>query len=202
MKKVFIILGALFILMGTTLFSYSLYTDFKYIEEDTIKTNMFFEDFNNKVDSHEKEEKKETIISNYSNNNINYLGVIEIPNIGLKSGFVLSDSTFSTMNRNVSVYPTSKMPSEKGNFILFAHSGNSRVGYFKNIYKLKENNLIYIYYNSKKYTYKIKEVLELSKSNHLPLSQETNMSRITLITCKKDDSNKRIIILGELENVG
>lgn len=202
MKKILIILGALFILIGAVLFSYSLYSDFKYKSEDIQKINDFFEDFNDKLKMPESiYENDKPIEKEKDNTNLSYLGVIEIPKIKLKSGFVLSNNLFTTMDRNISVYPTSKMPNEKGNFILFAHSGNSRVGYFKDIYKLSNNDMIYIYFKAKKYIYKIKETLEVSKSNHIPLAQNQDNFRITLITCKKNDNNKRIVLIGELENV-
>ena len=110
----------------------------------------------------------------------------------------MSNTSYTTIDRNVSIYPTSDMPNIKnGNFILFAHNGNSRVSYFKNIYKLKNNDEIYIYYNNIKYTYRIIKNYEVAMTDRTPLNK-MDQSIITLITCKSGNDKYRTIVVGEM----
>lgn len=202
MKKFMIISGAILILIGVVIFSYSLYFDFKYSEEDESQLQYYFENF---YEEKEVEDQVITQLNEKSNSDdkksSNYLAVLEIPIINLKTGVIMSNNTFSSMERNVSIYPNSNMPNEEnGNFILFGHSGNSRVGYFNKIDELNETDCIKVYYQNKIYKYKVIEKLEVSKSNHYPLRRNFEESRITLITCLKNDNDKRLIVVGELVN--
>lgn len=194
MKKMMFVISVLFIISGLMLLNYNLFlnkTHEKLEEEALIK---FFDDYNENKLEEVQEDKVEQV-----NNTNNYVAVIEVPTISLKTGIVMSNSSYSTMNKNVSIFPNSDMPTkENGNFILFAHRGSSRVSYFKDIYKLKINEEIYIYYNNTKYTYKIINKYNVSMYDHTPLNKMQDKTIITLITCKKNDSNYRTIIVGEL----
>ena len=146
MKKILLVISSLIILIGIGILTYSFYQDQKYKNQDTKLLEA-------KVQ------------------NVSYLAVIEIPSISLNTGIVMSNSSFSTMNRNVSIYPTSDMPNvENGNFILFAHNGSSRVAYFKNISKLKNGNEIFIYYNNEKFTYKAINKYEVNSLKDILIS--------------------------------
>ena len=93
----------------------------------------------------------------------------------------------------------SDMPNvDNGNFILFAHNGNSRVSYFRNIHRLKNNDEIYIYYNNVKYTYRIIKNYEVAMTDSTPLNKMKDKSIITLITCKSGNNKYRTVIVGEM----
>lgn len=195
MKKVIFIMCVLFILSGLMLLNYNMFLNkaHKNLEEESL--TEFFDSYDENVLEVEKEEKVEQVNIN------NYLAVIEIPTISLKTGIVMSNANYSTMNRNVSIFPSSNMPNEKnGNFVLFAHRGSSRVSYFNDIYKLKNDNNIYIYYNNAKYTYKVINKYDISMYDATPLNKMKDKSIITLITCKKGDNKYRTVIVGELIN--
>ncbi len=194
MKKMMFVISVLFIISGLMLLNYNLFlnkTHEKLEEELLIK---FFDDYNENKLEEIQEDKVEQV-----NDTNNYVAVIEVPTISLKTGIVMSNSSYSTMNKNVSIFPDSDMPTkENGNFILFAHRGSSRVSYFKDIYKLKADEEIYIYYNNSKYTYKVINKYNVSMYDHTPLNKMSDKTIITLITCKKNDNKYRTIIVGEL----
>lgn len=197
MRKVFLIISIIIVFIGASMLIYSVYQDKQYQNKDEELIEEFFDNYE-KESSVEEEPIKES--NNYQEPDFSsYLAVIEIPSITLKTGVVMSNEDYTTMNRNVSIYPSSTMPNiENGNFILFAHNGSSRVSYFRNINKLKENNEIYIYYNNQKYTYKVIKKYEVVMTDSTPLNKMEDKTIITLITCKSGNNKYRTVIVGEL----
>lgn len=194
MKKISITIGIIIIAIGTYTLVMSFNKDNNYKNEDNKSIDNFFNEYNEKVQTDKENDK--TRKSDF----ISYKAVIEIPNISLKAGIVMSDKTFKSMDRNVSIYPSSDMPDVKGgNFILFAHSGNARVSYFKNIDKLKIGNEIKAYYNKTEYKYKVIKKYDISQYDDTPLSKMKDKTIITLITCTKNNSDYRTIVVGELK---
>ena len=194
MKKVIIGMGILSFLIGSILVIHNFYSTQKTKEEDRQELENFFETFSDTEEEpvleEPKEETKQVVKTNY-------VGVLEIPKINLKTGIVWSNKSFSTMNRNVSIYPTSVLPDKVGNLILFGHSGTTSVGYFHKLNQLQNNDFIYLYYNQKTYTYKVFEIWEVSAANNTPLKQ-TDKNTITLLTCKRGNNKRRLVIRGEL----
>lgn len=197
MKKIFLVISVLIIFMGASMLIYNQYQDKKYQDTDNELLQEFFEDFDNS--NEEISQVEEPKVEQQVQDTTSYLAVIEIPNISLYTGIVMSNSSYTTMNRNVSIYPSSDMPNvDNGNFILFAHNGNSRVSYFRNIHRLKNNDEIYIYYNNLKYTYRIIKNYEVAMTDSTPLNKMKDKSIITLITCKSGNNKYRTIIVGEM----
>ena len=196
MKKIFLVISIFMSFIGISILIYNCYLDSKYQNTDQVLLQEFFEDFDNSKEEilHVEEVQEEQSVPSTAS----YLAVIEIPKISLYTGIVMSNTSYTTIDRNVSIYPTSDMPNIKnGNFILFAHNGNSRVSYFKNIYKLKNNDEIYIYYNNIKYTYRIIKNYEVAMTDRTPLNK-MDQSIITLITCKSGNDKYRTIVVGEM----
>ena len=196
MKKVFLVISIMTIFVGASMFIYSFYND-KHIEDkDKELVEEYFNDFDEESKQEEeelvKEEKKEPDFSSY-------LAVLEIPSLSLKTGIVMSNASYSTMNKNVSIFPTSDMPNiKKGNFVLFAHNGNSAVSYFRNISKLKNGNDISVYYNGREYKYKVIKKYDVIMTDNTPLNKMKDKTIITLITCKKGNNKYRTVVIGEL----
>ena len=72
----------------------------------------------------------------------NYIGVLEIPNINFKRGFLSINDRNNTVNKNIQILENSAMPDEDNGLIVIAgHSGSGRTAFFKNLYKLKEKSL-------------------------------------------------------------
>ena len=77
---------------------------------------------------------------------------------------------------------------------------NSTISYFNNLKYLNINDHIYLDYNNKTYNYKITNIYDVEKTGSLNIKRNNNKSTITLITCR-DNSNKQIVIIGEIEFV-
>ena len=138
-------------------------------------------------------QKKESI-----KKEINYTAVIEIPSVNLKRGVVDSTSNFNSINYAISVDKNSNYP--EGNFILYAHSGNSSISYFKNLNKVEINDEVYIYYNGVKYEYKIFDKYDIEKTGKAEVYLTNTEKYITLITCSQEQKNRQIVLIGNLKN--
>lgn len=128
-----------------------------------------------------------------------YIGLLEIPKIGLKKGFVDPSSPYNHVDANITIIPTSTFPDiDKGNFILAAHSGTGYISYFKNLYKLVVGDYAYIYYNNIKYTYKIVDIYKEPKTGSVAIYRDYNQTVLTLITCTKNDESTQTIYIANL----
>lgn len=134
------------------------------------------------------------------NSNTNaFIGVLEIPKIGLKRGFVDMNSSQNTISRNITIIPGSTYPDvANGNFIIAGHSGRGSIAFFKNLYQLTEGDYAYISYQSVKYTYKIVKIYEQEKTGTAKIYRDTTKTTLTLITCTKDNDYKQTIYIAEL----
>ena len=131
----------------------------------------------------------------------NYVGVLEIPKVNLKQGFLDIDSKYNHVDYNIAVIQTSTYPDvEQGNFILASHSGNSYISYFKNLYKLEVGDQAYIYYNNIKYTYQIVNIYNVEKTGKVAIYRNSKATCLTLITCTKDSDHEQTVYILELTN--
>ena len=89
---------------------------------------------------------------------------------------------------------------EKGNVILAGHSGNGRISFFKNLYKLEINDYVSIFYNGSEYKYKVVNLYEIEKTGKANIVRNVEKSTLTLITCKQN-TNKQIVYICELIDV-
>jgi len=128
-----------------------------------------------------------------------YLGVLEIPRIGLKRGFYGLDSRFNDIQYNVTVVRGSTMPDVvNGNLILMAHSGNTYVGYFAYLYQLQIGNDAYVTYNGNRYHYKLVNIYNVPKVGKVRVVRSFNKTTLTLITCTKNDLSSQTVYILEL----
>ena len=123
--------------------------------------------------------------------------LVIIPKLNVKAPITFgSANDVASMNRamsngvaHFSVPGASAMPGEIGNFVVSGHSGGNvyQVSDYKFVFsglqRLEARDLIYINYNSVRYTYSVvkKEVVE--PKNVAALTQPTDKPMITLITC-------------------
>ena len=129
----------------------------------------------------------------------NYIGTLEIPKIDLKKGFVKKGSKYNDVKYNVQIIDASTYPDvDKGNFILAAHSGNSYIGYFNKLYKLKENDIAIVQYNKVKYTYKIVKIYTQPKTGKIAIYRDYDKTTLTLVTCTNTDSTTQTVYIAEL----
>ncbi len=131
-----------------------------------------------------------------------YIGSIEIPKISLNRGFVSIDSKYNDVDRNIEIVKGSTYPDvEKGNFILAAHSGNSYIAYFHNLYKLVLGDKAYVNYQNKQYIYKIVNIYEQPKTGKISIYRDTSKTCLTLVTCTRNKKDKQTVYILELESV-
>ena len=144
-------------------------------------------------DKEEVKEEEEPIVNNYSNY---FIGILD-----LSRGFVNPSSSENNVDKNIEIVKTSDMPDvDKGNFILAAHSGNSYVSYFKNLYLLNNGDYVYVTYNGVKYTYQIKNIYLQVKTGQIGIYRDVNKTTLTLVTCTKNDEAHQTIYIAELIN--
>lgn len=125
---------------------------------------------------------------------IEYIAILEIPKINLKKGLVNPNTKYNNVNENIEILNPVKMPDEDGNMILASHSGSSRVAFFNNLYLLKNSDKVYIYYNKKKYEYKIIKKYETKKSGKLILPNNIGKKNLILTTCSKNKYKQLVVI--------
>ena len=125
--------------------------------------------------------------------------VIEIPKINLKQEVYPFNQEKNHVNKNIQVINGSEMPTKKhSNLILASHSGTSSIAYFKNLYKVNYNDVIYIYYQKTKYKYVIADIYDVPKTGYIEIKRNQSKNAITLITCKKN-TNMQTVYIGYLE---
>ena len=202
-KSHLLLIGSLLVFFGIVLLSYNHLLDLR---------NQVFSEmlllFSESSPSEEEEKVDVPNIENVSDGTVyheenidydKYLGVIEIPRIGLKRGFYNINSKYNSIEYNVTLIRGSTMPDVSGgNLMLMAHSGDAYISYFAYLYRLSIGNDIYITYNKNKYTYKIVNIYNVDKNGKVPIYRNYDKTTLTLITCTKDDSTKQTVYIAEL----
>lgn len=128
-----------------------------------------------------------------------YLGVLEIPRIGLKRGFYGVGSRYNDIQYNVTVVKGSTMPNvDRGNLILMAHSGDAYISYFAYLYRLQIGNDAYVTYQGVKYHYRIVNIYNVEKTGTVKIVRNYDKTTLTLITCTKDSDTQQTVYIAEL----
>lgn len=128
-----------------------------------------------------------------------YLGVLEIPKIGLKRGFYNIDSEYNSIEYNVSMVKGSTLPDVTyGNLILMAHSGSAAISYFAYLHNLKIGDDAYVTYGGKQYNYRLINVYDVEKTGKVKIVRSYNKTTLTLITCTKNNDLSQTVYIFEL----
>ncbi|MBE6153771.1 MAG: sortase [Firmicutes bacterium] len=199
------IVGFSFILLGLCILTYKLSI---YINDNYKESNLKREFFNNYQELTETNQSnldnttESTIQNSEENKSSKYIAIIKIPKIKLEKGFFGKDSYLNNVNRNIEILDDSDMPDKaKGNVILAAHSGNSKVSFFRNLHKLEKNDSISIFYQGSEYKYKIVNIYDIPKTGTAKIKRNIDKSTLTLITCRQG-TDSQIIIISELVEKG
>ncbi len=195
-NKIIILIGLLLITSSIMFFVYNIYKNTKKeVQEVKMVENFFEEEPQEEV----KEEVKEEEINNSSSPSYNYIAILEIPSINLKRGIVDFNSKYNNVKYNIQIIEHSQMPNvENSNLILAGHNGTSSVSFFKDLYKLKEDSLIYLYYDGYKYIYKLNNSYDTDKDGKIEIVRNRYKNAITLISCKKGTKDKQTVFIGYL----
>lgn len=174
-------------------------------DDDTYDEDITIEEPTNNTNS----QNKPTNTTNKENNKNDkndkpkyyYIGYLEIPKIKFKRGFVDINSKDNDVSKNITIISGSKYPNvEKGNFIIAGHSGTGVQSYFKNLYKLNNNDEVYVYYKNIKYTYKIVKIYKQPKDGTIAIYRDYNKTTLTLVTCTKNDKKTQTVYIAELQS--
>ena len=87
-----------------------------------------------------------------------------------------------------------------GNVVLAAHNGTARISYFNQFHRLELNDIVYIYHERIKCTYRIDEIYDVKKDGSVEISRDLNQNTLTLITCKKDTNDRQLVVVSYLVN--
>ena len=137
--------------------------------------------------------------NNYVVDYSKYLGVLEIPKIGLKRGFYNVGSRYNNIEYNVMMVPGSTLPDVvNGNLILMAHSGDAYISYFAYLYRLNVGDIAYVTYSGRKYQYEIRNIYEVEKNGLVTIRRNYDQTSLTMITCTKDNDHTQTVYIAEL----
>lgn len=197
-NKWLILLGIILIIVSIFIISLDIYKSTKKEIQEVELVEEFFEEVEEVKNDEEvsiiEEEKNETSSPTY-----NYIAILEIPSINLKRGLVDYNSKYNNVKYNIQIIEHSQMPNvENSNLILAGHNGSSNVSFFKDLYKLKEDSLIYLYYDGYKYIYKLNNYYDTDKDGKVEIVRNRYKNTITLITCKRNTKDKQTVFIGYL----
>jgi len=169
------------------------------MDEDSLEENVEVVDEVPKVDNLSEKNTNNTSNQQPVINYDKYLGVLEIPRIGLKRGFYNLDSKYNNIEYNVSMVQGSTLPDViNGNLMLMAHSGDAYISYFAYLYRLQIGNYAYVTYKGNKYKYQIVNIYTVPKNGSVKIIRNYNKTTLTLITCTKDDDTTQTVYIAEL----
>lgn len=186
--------GSFSILLGVSLVLFDVLSNKQIddLEEQAI-TDFYIAEENKQSEDTVEEVKKEIP----KEIKYDYIAIIKIPKINLERGLVDPKSKYNNVNYNIEILKESSKPDEEnGNVILAAHSGNSRVSFFKNLNKLVLGDEVFIDYNGKTYSYKVTNIYDIEKTGKAKIVTNKNKTSLTLITCRHN-TNKQIVIICE-----
>lgn len=125
-----------------------------------------------------------------------FLMVLEIPKVNLRRGIYSKDSKWNSIEYNVTILEESNFPDEEyGNVILAAHNGPADIAYFNQLHQLEVGDMAYVYYNGIKYGYGVSDIYDVAKDGTVEISRNQNLNALTLITCKKNTSDRQLVII-------
>lgn len=118
------------------------------------------------------------------------IGVLTIPDILIENAPIKESTELSTLATAIGHFTNTSI--YNGNVGLASHNGGDG-DYFKDLNKLKVGNEIYYQtrFGVKRYLVKTIEIIDEDDWSYL---EETEDNRITLITCVKGKSNKRLCV--------
>lgn len=197
-NKWLILLGIILLIISIFIISMDIYKSTKKELQEVELVEEFFEEVEEVKNDEEvsiiEEEKVETSSPTY-----NYIAILEIPSINFKRGLVDYNSKYNNVKYNIQIIEHSEMPNvENSNLILAGHNGSSSVSFFKDLYKLKDDSLIYLYYDGYKYIYKLNNYYDTNKDGKVEIVRNRYKNTITLITCKRNTKDKQTVFIGYL----
>lgn len=136
-------------------------------------------------------------IENYLDLDIAAIDRIEIPVISLREKLSIIPINSKRINGVVIFEEYGRPDIVHSNTIIGAHSGAGINVYFNKLDVIDINDLFYIYYKDKIYEYLVYDTLEVDEDD-LSILNNIDRTIATLMTCKRSNPTKRVIVIGEL----
>lgn len=122
------------------------------------------------------------------------LARLEIKKLGINRYIYNLDSSYNTVEKNISILKESVLPDQDNSIVfLAAHSGNSKISYFNNLDHLTLNDTIYFFYNNYKYSYQITHIYEDDKNGYIGI-YKNDKKQLILTTCSTKNKKKQLIV--------
>lgn len=126
-----------------------------------------------------------------------YLFILSIPKINFERKVYNIDDQRNNLNDGLQLLNPLVLPDKENSYVFIAgHNGNSKISYFKNLYKIKLKDEVIITLNGKEYFYEIVDIYDIIK-NGKALIKNDYKNIVVLITCK--GYNKQTIFIGKLK---
>lgn len=173
-NKWLLLFGILLILFSIFIISFDIYKNTKKEIQEVELVEDFFQEEPDVLEEPIEEEEVSTQENKVetSSPTYNYVAILEIPSIGLKRGIVDFNSKYNNVKYNIQIIEHSEFPIvENSNLILAGHNGSSNVSFFKNLYKVKEDSLIHLYYDGYKYIYKLNHSYDTAKDGKVEIKR-------------------------------
>lgn len=202
-KSQLLLLGSLLIFIGIVSLSFNYFLTLREAVFSDMKIAMMDEEVEAVAENIPITETVNNENANANNNNYvidysKYLGVLEIPRIGLKRGFYGVGSRYNNIQYNVTMVNGTSLPDQvNGNTILMAHSGDAYISFFAYLYKLEIGNIAYITYHGNQYTYQLVNRYDVPKIGVVSIKRDYNKTCLTLITCTKDNDSLQTVYIFE-----
>ena len=202
-----LLIGSLFVFAGIVALSWNYLEKMRDEIYSDMKISMMDKDIPKNVDAGEviTGDGANNVPNNVPNNQeqeidySKYLGVLEIPKIGLKRGFYNVGNRYNNIQYNVTQVAGSTLPDvENGNLILMAHSGDAYISYFAYLYRLNIGDSAYVTYNGRRYQYNIVNIYEVPKNGIITIRRNKSRTTLTMITCTKDNDSTQTVYISEL----
>ncbi len=197
-NKIIIILLFIFGLIGIAFLSYDFILGKIRQTYERMNLKLNIDETPKEINQNTEEENQITQnTQNTENIKMDYIAYLKIPKIGLTQGLVSKNSKYNNVDMNIQIINPSDYPNvNNGNLILAAHSGTSYIAYFKNLYKINNEDEVIVIYNNKEYNYKIANIYTVPKNGNVPIYRDMSKTTITLITCTKDDEATQTVYIG------
>lgn len=194
-KSQLLIVGSLLIIISLGIFTFRTIID-EY--QNSKEKNMLENFYKTQEIKEETTTEKKSQSQNKKSEEEKYIASIKIPKINLEKGLVSKENKNNNVKKNIQILKDSDSPEkENGNVILAAHSGTSKVAFFRDLYKLTTEDDVIITYNKKIYKYKVTNIYDIDKTGKAQIIRNHGKNTLTLITCRQK-TKKQIIIICEL----
>jgi len=204
-----LLFGSFFIFVGVVFLSWNYFMKMRSEVYSDMNISMMDKDIPTPVVSPSENVVDVPVVENVNQNEVDntnyvvdyskYLGVLEIPKIGLKRGFYNIDSKYNNIQYNVTMVAGSTLPDVSGgNLILMAHSGDAYISYFAYLYRLEIGDSAFVTYNGIKYEYRIVDIYEVLKNGIVSIRRNREATTLTMITCTKGSDTLQTVYIAEL----